>query len=306
MIRYLAVWAAVCALAVRAGAADDPEVAGGKDGAPTIRHAPVHTVVRGQPLSVAASMRGGSGPVTGATLVVKLTVLGKPTGFPMTPTAEGQFAGSAPVTFVEGVDRVWYYLEARAADGKVTQSKWLPVDIVDALRKGAEAGAGAAAMEGGGGGAGGLGGKALLAGGLIAGGAVAAILIAGDDDGDDEDSGGGELPATAGAPPLPVTGKESVALANTSPCFGGPYLEIRVCGTADGALIRAEGSWGASMQRGGYDGEGCLPQSPPALILAKPDGFPNAPGSETIRIYANGVPIATLSWPSADEWNNCR
>lgn len=300
-----------------------PEKVSAPDGCPTVLHVPLVTVVRGTPAVVTAKIACETGLVREVSIFIRLTDAGKPTSLAMSDKGEGVYEATVPVSMFRGISRFWYYIDARGrtdaeqTEDGVAQTRWYPVTILDGN-----------ASEGGAGGTTAsrktaywlIGGAAAVAGAFVidnnqghggggGGGEPAAAIPAPvpsnqNDDEEEEEDEDEEDTQDSVPPPCVVTGSESVDLQNTLPCVSSD-LEIRVCNTCSNTTLEASGSWGATDQVVGYNGEGCAPSDPAALILTKPGAVNYIPGEFTITVTANGQTIATIPWPSAQDVQDC-
>ena len=278
-----------------------------------IVHAPITTVLRGQPAHVAAEIKAGPGTtVTSVFTFVRITDVGKPMPYRMSAGgSDGGFATDIPVSLIRGVNRFWYHIHAADAAGGIADTPWYPVNIIDGANPG----------DGGGGAAGAWTTRktALVAGGLLLlGGGGAAIIAANDDDGhkqDAPDTGGGAAPPpkkdnpkpdssdhTSSPPPVTpcvVTGSEQAYLVSgtDNPFDAGTPLQFYVCGACTNASIHVVGSWGSENTVGPYNNASCDPGT--TIPLGKPRASPPA-NSQTIEIYSNGSLIFSMTWPSSD------
>jgi hypothetical protein len=279
-------------------------------GAPTIKHAPVTTVVRGQPAHIAADIAAMPGAtITSVVTFVRLTDVGTPVRYPMTRgSGDGVFATDIPVSLIRGVMRFWYHVHAEDSSGRIADTPWYPVNIVDGGELGGKAG-----------GAGGwfTARNAAIVGGVALVGGGAALLLDDDDDDDDDDQGGGSTPPATNSPPrnndkngdkddddddhetpaiCVLTGSERVTMVSGSddPFDSGNPILFVVCGTCSNATIRLVGSWGEETTVGPYNNPTCSPDSP--IPLSKPPSSPPT-DSETIEIYSNGSLIHSMTWP---------
>lgn len=285
--------AGLCVLT--AGAEETAQPAGG----PVIHHLPITTAVRGQPLRIAADVQvAGGASLTQASVNVRLGELGKPIPFAMAGgSSSGPHVATIPVTFPQGVSRFWYHVHAADSQGRLADTTWYPVNVVEPPQsaQGTEEGwwAGKGPWV--------VGGVALAGGG-------AAILLGQDDDDDDEDeqveppAGDDDGPSDGGSgktpQPCTVTGKEQVYFqeASLDPVDYGTPIQLYVCGACSGATIRVTGSWDAENTVGPYDNPTCSPDQ--LINLRKPSVTP-APGAGTIDIYSNDQLIESRPWPDA-------
>ena len=232
----------------------------------------------------------------------------------MTGQGDGVYQAVIPVSMISGINRFWYYLDARgrSAPGQavpgIVQSRWYPVTVV-------EVGDGSS-----GGGAGEKSTVApvlwwLLGGAAVAGGAVA--LEHHNDDGGGSPSPPPPAPANTGggrdeeeeeedeespAPPAPApcqpSGSASVSLA--SACQITPPIAVEVCSSCPNSLIEVTSSWGAVDRRSNYNNEGCGVESDAPFFLTQPPGVPSiSVGQFTISVQVNGQLIGTYPWPDA-------
>lgn len=309
----------VCGLV--SGAAAQPHRVQAAGGCPTVLHAPLVNVVRGQPAVITATVDCPTGTVGDVILQVRVTDLGKPTPIPMTSAGGGVYKATVPLSMLQGLVRFWYFIDARGtnADGdeSTAQTRWYPVNIIqhgEAGQGGGGAGAGA------GGGSGGGGGNTLLwvaGGAAVVGGAV--IVENNNDDGGSGGDGGGNgggTPADSpdgngngdenGDEPCVNTGFEQAFLTDREFCFGGSPFRIFVCGTCPDSTIVVTATWGDSVVLTNVQELPCPPSKVPTVLLEKPDDyFPDGPNSETISVFVNGTLIQSFSWPSVDEYQNC-
>ena len=279
-------------------------------GAPTIKHAPVTTVVRGQPAHIAADISAMPGAtITSVVTFVRLTDVGTPVRYPMSRgSGDGMFATDIPVSLIRGVMRFWYHVHAEDSSGRIADTPWYPVNIVDGGELGGKAG-----------GAGGwfTARNAAIVGGVALVGGGAALLLDDDDDGDGDDQGGGSTPPATNSPPrnndknddkddeddhetptiCVVTGAERVTLVSGSddPFDLGSPFQFIICGTCSNASIRVVGSWGEETTVAPFNNPACSPDSP--VPLNKPASTPYTADSETIQIFSNGTLIHTMTWP---------
>lgn len=272
-------------------------------GCPVIEHVPLAQVLRGTPAVITAKIECPGGQLTEVLLQIRLIDGGQSTSqIKMTGKGDGMYQATVPVSLVRGIARFWYYIDTkgRTASGEesILQTGWKPVNIIDH-----------GSLESGGRKAGWywLAGGAALVGGAIA------IENNNDSGGGGSESppppnpsGGGPTSSTGSTPPpCTLSGAEAAALSgNTSPCFGGPDLDIAVCGTCPGAVVRVIASWGAVRQRTFQNEIPCDPSQVPVIKLPKPD-FPSGPESETISVLVNGVLIQQFRWPSETEYFDC-
>jgi len=182
---------------VTSGAAGEAEVTESPTGCPLIRHAPLTTVVRGDPATVVAQIECPNGLIEKSSVHVKVTELGRPFPIAMKPVEPpGTYQATVPVSLLKGVARFWYYVEGVSMGAQRTQTHWYPVRIIDAHASSGAAGglgsspAAAAASEGG---------KGTLL--WIAGGTVlvggAAVAVSGSTGDDSSASGSGKSATTA-------------------------------------------------------------------------------------------------------------
>ncbi len=280
-------------------------------GAPTIKHAPVTTVVRGQPAHIAADIAAMPGAtITSVVTFVRLTDVGTPVRYPMTRgSGDGVFATDIPVSLIRGVMRFWYHVHAEDSSGRIADTPWYPVNIVDGGELGGKAG-----------GAGGwfTARNAAIAGGVALFGGGAALLLDDDDDNNDKPTTGGGVPTATNSPPRKsepkddddndhdntprvcvVTGSEQVTLVSGSddPYDLGNPIQFIICGTCSNAAIRVVSSWGEETTVSPFNNPSCSPDNP--VPLTKPTATPYTADSETIQIFSNGSLIHSLTWPSA-------
>ena len=274
-----------------------------------IVHAPITTVLRGQPAHVAANIKADAGTtVTSVFTFVRITDVGKPMPYRMSAgSGDGGYATDIPVSLIRGVNRFWYHVHAADAAGGIADTPWYPVNIIDGADLGGESGAGAWTTRK----------TALVAGGLLLlGGGGAAILAANDDDNEDPaDAGAGTAPPpkkddpkqdssdhNSNPPPVTpcvVTGAEQAHLLSgtDNPFDAGTPLQFYVCDACTNASIRVVGSWGSENTVGPYNNASCDPGT--TIPLGKPRAAPPA-NSQTIEIYSNGTLIFSMTWPSSD------
>jgi hypothetical protein len=280
-------------------------------GAPTIKHAPVTTVVRGQPAHIAADIAAMPGAtITSVVTFVRLTDVGTPVRYPMTRgSGDGVFATDIPVSLIRGVMRFWYHVHAEDSSGRIADTPWYPVNIVDGGELGGKAG-----------GAGGwfTARNAAIAGGVALFGGGAALLLDDDDDNNDNPTTGGGAPTATNSPPRKsepkddddndhdntprvcvLTGAESATLVSGSddPYDLGNPIQFIICGTCSNATVRVVGSWGEETTVAPFNNPSCSPDNP--VPLTKPPATPYTADSETIQIFSNGSLIHSLTWPSA-------
>lgn len=269
---------------------------------PIIAHVPVTTVLRGQPAEITATITPQGGLVTQAQVHVKLALAGKPIIFPMTPATGEVYKAVVPVSLIKSIHRFWYFIHVYDSNGRVADTLWHEVRILD----GANIEGGGAAAAGSSGGS--HKGWWIAGGALVAGGVVAAVVANNDDDG-----GGHTSPPPASSPPPKkkqssdkndddetppciLTGSERVQYFGLGP-FDEQTTRILVCGTCPNATIRATGSWGASDEKTNYNNPTCVDTDTSLqLFLYDPIDLP-PPNSETINVYANGVLIDSIPWP---------
>lgn len=290
--------------------AAQPEKVSAPGGCPTMTHVPLVSVIRGTPAVITAKVECPTGDVVEVTLYVRLTDAGKPSPLGMSGEGGGVYKGVVPVSMVQGISRFWYYIDAQGNETSdqekpgVAQTRWHPVNIIDAGDAAGGAGGGAkkAALW-------------LLAAGS-AGGAYA-VYDHNQGDGDDEED---EVPPPPPppddeedeeeeeeeeeeeqAPSCIVTGGESASAEDGTACDTASAIAIYVCGFCPGATLTAEGSWGASDSASGVSPISCDDSEPPSVLsLTQPPGVPSvSEGDFTITVRANGQVIASIPWPGS-------
>ncbi len=313
-----------------------PERVQGPDGCPLMDHVPLSVVPRGVPASVSADVSCPSGQVASVTLYVRVTDAGKPTSHAMNGEGDGTYQALVPLSLIQGVERFWYYLDARGAPAEqggqeeaVAQTRWHAVTIVEAVDPSSSSK-----------------GLSWKKAGLWGGGAglLALLLLnrddddsepeplpsepepdGGRDDEEDEEDEDDEAPAPAATggdtpvtttpeevdepevvvdSPCTLTGSEAATLSSTSPCDASD-MEIRICNTCTNVTIEATATLGESSSATGYSGESCAPTAPAALLLPKPEVFPQTAESYTIEVRVNGTVISSTPWPSTQELSDC-
>ncbi|HMP77099.1 MAG TPA: hypothetical protein PKE12_12460 [Kiritimatiellia bacterium] len=299
----------MCVSASLAWAAES-EIVSAPGGCPAIEHVPVVNVVRGTPAVITAKVVCPGGELSEVLLQVRLTDLGKPSPMAMTGDGDGIYSATVPVSMVQGLTRFWYYIDARGRDASgaptSVETTWKPVNIVQHgnVKEGASGGIG------------------KKAGWIAAGGAavVAAALIVDNNSGGGSGGGGGggdaNLPPVnpaggggGGSSDSPAEGctrtyLEQVSLGNTSPCSESSGIDVYVCNNCPDATISAVTSWGVVRTFQPKLPRSCG-NSEPVFTLPYPEGFPEAPESETIRVFINGQLIRQFAWPGIDEYYNC-
>jgi hypothetical protein len=155
-----------------------------------IQHTPVTWAVKGQPLTLKATVQGGAGGVAGVTLYYALFRDAAPYRVNMSPSGLGMYVGTIDAGLLSGVESVSYYIEAQDKDGSIEETPWYDVKFKAPETAVAPRGAGGATPAVASGGK--EEGSSAMTIGLIAGGAaavgVAAYLLS--DSGSDDDGGG--------------------------------------------------------------------------------------------------------------------
>ena len=292
--------------------AADTERVSAPGGCPSVVHIPLVNVMRGTPAGIKVNVDCPVGEVTEVILQVRLTDLGKPTPIPMTGEGNGVYSATVPVSMVQGIARFWYYIDARgkgvAGEPTSVQTGWKPVNIIDPVEVEKAGGGGNKAAY-------------FVAGGVAV---VAGALVI------DNNSGGGSGGGNNGSGPAPTgnggggngggdggddsgdapeedctrTSFEKASLGGTSPCGESAGIEVYVCNNCPDATISAVTSWGVVRQAINQPTRSCG-DTQQVLLLPFPDGFPNGPESETIRVFVNGELIQTFLWPSSADYFNC-
>lgn len=334
--------AVVFSLGVLVSVQAAPQKVSAPDGCPTLNHVPLVTVVRGDPALVVAQVACEKGEVLTVRVFVRLADAGKPTSIDMERQGDGSYQAVIPIALVRGINRFWYYIDARGKttpdqeEEGVAQTRWNPVNIVDAATDSGGAG---------GGGAGGGGKKALywlLGGAGLVGGAV--ILENHNDNGgggsgnpppstlspttnqrdDDEEEEEEEdedeetsrptptptpklknvkkedpnpIPVPPGPPPCVLTGQEGYFVPDGTACDTNELIGINVCRACPNALVEVITSWGAFASVAGWNDDSC---EGTAVSLPQPPGVPSVSvGQFSISIRLNGQLFTTVPWPGA-------
>lgn len=320
LLRYSV--AAFCLGGSLVWAADPPPPPPPPPGAPLIDHAPVTTVVRGQPAHVVAKISGQLGAtVVSVNTYVRLADVGNPIKYLMQGgPGDGTYDSEVPVSLIRAVQRFWYYIHAVDSAGRTNDTVWFPVNVIDG--GGLPGGAGGALNTR----------NALIAGGILLGGATFAII-----DHNQGGGGGGEPPAPPPAPPAPpakkdppkekegvpdpiapsnvvqqaqpsdptpppciTTGSEVVNFIASSLNPFDPYtpIEVAVCYACTNASIRVTSSWGQEVTVSPYNNGSPSCDLGNVIQLTKPISAPSA-NTAWIQVFSNGSLIGSLTWPDS-------
>jgi hypothetical protein len=116
--------------------------AAGAAGAPVIKHSPVKVGVKGQPISVRATVTNAAGPVTSVVLFYATSKDAAPFKVTMQSAGAGSYIGAIPGDVLSGLGEISYYIQTESREA-TSETPWYTV------RLGAEAAPGApgAAVE---------------------------------------------------------------------------------------------------------------------------------------------------------------
>ncbi len=194
--------------------------AGEATGVPVIEHAPVHSAIPGQSLTIRARISGGV--PKSVTLLFATSKDAAPFRVPMSMLGPGVYTGSIPEPMLARLPEVYYYIEARDAADAPVETPWYTVHVRSGT--GVKTGAGttgvgtSASGESGGEAQSSWVKPALIGGGILAVGGVAyALSQSGGGGGDDGGGGGGGPTPAAGT----YTGTDTTCRQNpdgTSTC----------------------------------------------------------------------------------------
>ena len=155
---------------------------GQRNRGPTVKHDPVTVGVRGQDITIVATVTAGAYPVREASLYYATSPDAAPYKLPMQASGTGVFFGTIPANLLVGVDRVSYYIEATDTQDVSSETPWYPVQIREPKETPASAGGS------------GAGGRSWVVPAIIAGGAAAVVggaFVLSDSGGGDSGGGGG-------------------------------------------------------------------------------------------------------------------
>lgn len=103
---------------------------------PQLLHTPVTKAVRGQPISMKATVTDDRKQVDSVTLYYTLSSDAAPFSLPMRNAGLGVYLGTIDAGVLAGAHSVSYYLEAQDAWGASTETPWYIVEIRDPSSKG--------------------------------------------------------------------------------------------------------------------------------------------------------------------------
>jgi len=96
---------------------------------PVIKHEPVLTAVREQPISVRAVVTSSSAELKSVSLCFTTSKDAAPSKIAMQDSGAGTYFGSIPSTFLKGVKEVAYYIEALDDQAVASETRWYTVKL---------------------------------------------------------------------------------------------------------------------------------------------------------------------------------